>query len=101
MDRQTNAIILALIPKRANARYLSKYRPISCCSTIYKCIAKLLANRLKEVLPGLISTNQADFSKGKHISDNILLAHELVYNYHRAGVSQRSAIKIDLRPFIL
>lgn len=34
--------------------------------------------------------------KGRRITYNVLLAHELAHNYHRAGMSCRSAIKIDL-----
>lgn len=96
MERQVNATIISLIPKTNNASSIHDYRPISCCSTIYKCIAKILANRLREVLPLLISSNQAAFVRGRSISDNLLLAHELVHNYHRAAISPRSAIKIDL-----
>lgn len=90
-----NATILSLVPKKENATHMRECSPISCCTTIYKCIAKILANRLKEVLPKLISLNQAAFIEGKIISDIIILAHELVHNYHRSGISPRSAIKID------
>ncbi|PKI77742.1 hypothetical protein CRG98_001866 [Punica granatum] len=33
---------------------------------------------------------------GRKISDNVLLAHKLVRNYHRQGITPRCAIKIDL-----
>lgn len=57
MDRQVNSTILTLIPKKNNATHMQDYRPISCCSTIYKCIAKLLANNLKEALLEVSSLN--------------------------------------------
>lgn len=65
------------------------FRPISCCNVIYKCVTKIIANRLKKVLPSLISTNQSAFVEGRKIVDNILLAQELVRNYHRRGLSPR------------
>jgi hypothetical protein len=64
---------------------------------IYKCITKILANRLQLYLGSLVSSNQSTFIKGRSISENILLAHELVRNYHISKGSSRCAIKADLR----
>ena len=50
-----NSTIVALVPKCQNPSRISEYRPISCCSVIYKCITKLLANRIKKFLLGIIS----------------------------------------------
>lgn len=77
-----NATAIALILKTENPFIMLDFRPISCCNTIYKCIAKILANRLKSVLPSLIDHAQAAFISGRSISDNILLAQELFRNYH-------------------
>ena len=75
---------------------MTDYRPISCCTTIYKCISKIIANRLKPLLPLIISSSQAAFVKGRSISDQVLLMQELVRNYHRKNISPRCALKIDL-----
>ncbi|CAN1293082.1 LINE-1 retrotransposable element ORF2 protein [Linum perenne] len=91
-----NVTSLTLIPKVANPSQVREYRPISCCSLFYKCIAKLLAVRMQLVLPDVISASQSGFVKGRKIVDNILLAQELVRMYNRTGVSPRSTIKIDL-----
>lgn len=66
------------------------------CTTIYKCIAKILAKTLKDVLPHLVSLTQIAFVKGRTISDNVFFAYELEYNYHKLGVSPRISIKIYL-----
>lgn len=95
MEKQVNATI--------SLQYQRKRMPHPCetmthcsCTTIYKCIAKLLANWMKEVLPHCISTNEAAFVNGRSAFDNILLAHELVHNYQRVSISPWSVIKIDL-----
>ena len=94
--KQVNATTIALIPKVSNPSQVKDFRPISCCNTIYKCIAKLIADRVKIVLPSVISPNQSAFVAGWRISDNILLCHELVRNYHRNGGVPRCALKVDL-----
>lgn len=48
--RETNATIIALVPN-TNPSKVADYRPISCCNTVYKCISKLMADRIKKVLP--------------------------------------------------
>lgn len=96
LRREVNSTILALVPKKEKADRMKDFRPISCCNVVYKCITKVITNRMKGVLPDVISLNQTAFVQGRRISDNVLLAHELVRNYHRQGITPRCAIKIDL-----
>ncbi|KAL4379687.1 hypothetical protein GQ457_02G039520 [Hibiscus cannabinus] len=74
-----NSTILTLVPKVAIPLKATDFRPISCCSSIYKCITKLLANRLKVWLPFLILPNQSTFLGGRDLVDNVLLAQEIVH----------------------
>jgi hypothetical protein len=56
-DPDINFTYIALIPKSDLASNVSEFCPISLCSVLHKLIAKVLANRLKQVLPNVISQN--------------------------------------------
>jgi 23S rRNA U2552 (ribose-2'-O)-methylase RlmE/FtsJ len=50
-----NATMVTVIPKENEARTSDHYRPIDICNLVYKIISKVIANRLKSLLPTLIS----------------------------------------------
>ncbi|KAG7579890.1 Endonuclease/exonuclease/phosphatase superfamily [Arabidopsis thaliana x Arabidopsis arenosa] len=95
--KQWNATTLVLIPKIQNASKVSDFRPISCLNTLYKVISKLLAGRLKEILPEVISHSQSAFLPGRLLSENVLLASELVQGYNRKNIQPSAMLKVDLR----
>jgi len=94
--KETNATILTLIPKKKNASYMSEYRPIACCNVVYKCITKILANRMIQGLDEVISSNQGAFIPKRGIAENILLAQEVVCDYHKTKGAPRCTLKVDL-----
>ncbi|XP_074304794.1 uncharacterized protein LOC141639619 [Silene latifolia] len=55
--KHINATTITLIPKCKMPTSVTQFRPIACCNVLYKCISKLLCNRLAKVLPDLISKN--------------------------------------------
>lgn len=68
LHKKVNSTIIALILKVDNPTSLKDYRPISCCNVIYKCITKIIVNRLKGVLPKLNDEAQMAFIPGRKIS---------------------------------
>lgn len=83
MLKQVNSTAITLIPKIACPSSISDYRPIACCNVVYKVITKVLTNRLRRVISKLVHDNQSAFIPNRCISDNILLAHELIKDYHK------------------
>nr|GEW81642.1 hypothetical protein [Tanacetum cinerariifolium] len=75
---ELNTTIISLVPKSNNPRKASDYRPIACYGVVYRCVSKVISNRLKKVMNGLVDTNQGAFIEGRQISDNILLIQELM-----------------------
>jgi len=63
--KSINSTFIALIPKVEEANTPEKFRPIALCNVIYKIISKVIANRLKPILPGIISEEQSGYVEGR------------------------------------
>jgi hypothetical protein len=73
-----NATFITLIPKVDNPQRLNDFRTISLVGSLYKILAKVLANRLRLVIGKVISESQTAFVKDRQILDGILIANEAV-----------------------
>eukprot|EP00253_Pinus_taeda_P001936 PITA_01936 len=63
--KSINSTFIALIPKEEEANTPEKFRPIALCNVIYNIISKVIANRLKPILPGIISEEQSGYVEGR------------------------------------
>lgn len=59
-------------------------------------LSKILTIRLGPMLPKLISEEQSDVTKGRSITDNVLLAQELLQKLEAKTRGGNIVLKLDL-----
>lgn len=97
LPEHLNHTFITLIPKKNNPEYASEFRPISLCNILYKIFSKVLANRLKRILPKIIIEHQSAFTKSRLISNNILVTFESFHSMQKhSGKDDFMAIKLDM-----
>jgi hypothetical protein len=75
--------VIKLLHKGGDREALTNWKPISLLTLMYKIIAKLLASRIKDVIPEIVDGQQKGFVKGRSIHD-IILAYRIGQEYVKA-----------------
>ena len=70
--------VISLLFKKGDRTQLKNWRPITLLTTDYKILSKALANRLHEVLPLIIHSDQTASIRGRTINDNARLLHDVI-----------------------
>ena len=89
---------ITLIPKVKNPEFISQYHPICLSNVLYRIFSKVLANKLKKILPQIVSEQQSTFMTDRLISDNIMVAFETLHymRNHSSGEVGYIALKLDM-----
>ena len=78
-----NDTSITLIPKVKNPQNITQYRPISLCPVPYKIGAKMITNRMKEIMDAVVGVEQSAFVPDRLITDNVVVAFESVHTMRR------------------
>ena len=98
LPHPVNHTFITLIPKTKNPEYVTQFHPISLCNVLYKIFSKVLANRLKSILPTIVTEHQSAFTKDRLISNNILVAFETLHGLQKYNSDSLGfmALKLDM-----
>lgn len=98
LEKGINKTLITLILKVARPTTIKDFHPISIFNVSYKIITKVIVNKLKSIMPSLISGTQASFVEGWSISNSIIVAQEVIH-YIRRKFDEVGwmTIKVDLK----
>ena len=94
LPEEINMTWVVLIPKIDSAEEFKDFRLISMVGCLYKVIAKILARRLKRVMPDLIGEAQSVFVQNRQSLDGVLIANEVI-SWIKKRKKQVALLKLD------
>eukprot|EP00253_Pinus_taeda_P023692 PITA_23692 len=90
-----NVTFISLVPNDDQPSTPEKYKPIDLCNIIYKIVSKVIASRLKLLLPLIISPEQSRYIEDRQIMNGIILTHEIIHSLKQSK-KPGMLLKIDL-----
>nr|XP_009761667.1 PREDICTED: uncharacterized protein LOC104213819 [Nicotiana sylvestris] len=88
---------LVLLPKKKEVMTFVDMRPISLSNFVNKIFSRVIHDRLVELLPNIISEEQAGFVNGRSIVENVLLTQEIITDIRlRTKAGPNVVIKLDI-----
>lgn len=95
--RHINNTLIAFIPKIDNLEFINQFKHVALCNVIYKCMSKIIVNRIQPISDSIISPFQGSFIPGRNIKHNIIIAKEMIHSMTKMkGNKKFMTIKIDL-----
>ncbi|KAI9199991.1 hypothetical protein LWI28_001193 [Acer negundo] len=92
-----NSNFIILLPKLRDSISGDQFRPIVLSNFLFKISSKILANRLARVAARIISPQQFNFIRDRHIEDCIALASDCVNVLQKKCNGGNLAMKIDIQ----
>lgn len=89
---------IVLIPKKNEPQSISDFYSISLGNVVSRIYSKFIANRIKQLLPNVISNAQNAFVPNWLITDNTFVAFELLHRMpnKRKGKKGKMVVKLDI-----
>uniref|UniRef100_A0A3B3B8H2 Reverse transcriptase domain-containing protein n=1 Tax=Oryzias melastigma TaxID=30732 RepID=A0A3B3B8H2_ORYME len=85
---------ISMIPKEGKDKMeCSSYRPISILNQDYRLFTSILARRIEEILPDIISLDQTGFIKNRQTQDNIRRTLHVLHQIHK---NQEKALMVGI-----
>ena len=70
--------LVTMIYKKGSRDRLQNYRPLSMLNSDYKVLARVLANRVKQVIGKVVGSTQAYSIPGRDIADTISSIRDII-----------------------
>lgn len=80
---------------------MNDYQPIFMCTTFYKAIDKVLANRLKKILPSIMHHSQITFIKERDIVENVDPIQDIYGDFNQGKFINSFCAKIGLKKLLI
>lgn len=95
--KEVNNTLMALIPMVDCPEKVTQFRPILLCNVVYKCMMKIIVQRMKGIMERIVSPYQVSFVPGRNIHDTIIIVNEMVHSMRwKKGKKGFMAIKVVL-----